>query len=287
MRRPHESIRRGDDNHHTSDAFQAEFIRNFKGPDQTRLFVHRPGTEARLLFAFNFDFFAVEGMKLRGASASCGIFSAACLNLPLSIRYKPEYMYIFIVPGPDEPHLTEVNHYIRPIVDDLLVSWERGVQYSQTANYPTGRMSRSAAILGVCDLPAARKISQLAGHSSNHFCSRCSCYHQSNLHRTDIDSFDWLPKDRKEVLSQAEKWKAALSATEQEKIFKRFGVRWSELWRLPYWEPSRTLAVDIMHCGFEGCAQHQFRDVLGLSQDKAEAKSDVVPSFEFPFKFPD
>lgn len=282
-----DSVKRGRPLRHVSDAFEAEFIRNFKGPDEARLFVDRPGTEARLLFAFNFDFFAVEGMKLRGASASCGIFSAACLNLPLSIRYKPEYMYIFLIPGPSEPHLTENNHYIRPFVDDLLHSWEHGVHYSQTANYPEGRMTRSAAILGVCDLPAARKVSQLAGHSSNHYCSRCSCHHLSTVNRTDIDSFDWLPKDREEVLEQAQKWKTAASAKEQEKYFTRYGVRWSELWRLPYWEPSRTLAVDVMHCGFEGCAQYQFRDVLGLTQSKAEEKSVVASSFDFDFKLPD
>lgn len=281
------SLRNGETIHQVSDVFDAKFIRDFKGPDTTCLFVDRPDAEARLLFAFNFDFFAVEGMKLRGATASCGILSVACLNLPLSIRYKPEYMYICIIPGPDEPHLTEVNHYIRPFVDDLLVSWERGVRYSQTANYPQGRMTRSAAILGICDLPAARKISQLAGHSSSHYCSRCHCYHQSTINRTDIDSFDWLLKERSEVLKQAELWKAAPSAKEQVTYFTLYGTRWSELWRLPYWEPSRTLCVDVMHCGFEGCVQHHFRDVLGLTQAKAEEKAEMVTSFDYDFKKPD
>ena len=85
------------------------------------------------------DFFASEGMTLRGANASSGIIAAACLNLPADIRYKCEYMYLAaVIPGPDEPHLTELNHYIRPIIDQLLVSWERRVHFTQTANHSTG-----------------------------------------------------------------------------------------------------------------------------------------------------
>ena len=30
-----------------------------------------------------------------------------------------------VIPGPNEPFLTELNHYIRPVVDQFLVSWEQ------------------------------------------------------------------------------------------------------------------------------------------------------------------
>ena len=96
----------------------------------------------RYLFVFNFDFFSAEVQTIRGPSASCGIISAACLNLPLSIRYKPENMYITcIIPGLAEPHGTALNHYIQLVVDDLLTSWTHGVRYSCTANHPHGRMT--------------------------------------------------------------------------------------------------------------------------------------------------
>ena len=111
-----------------SDVFEAEFIRTFEGPNTGKLFVDRPDDDGRYLFAFNIDFFNLEGVTHRGATASCGIISAACLNLPLDIRYKPENMYLAaVIPGPKEPHLTELNHYLRPVVDQLSVSWERGV----------------------------------------------------------------------------------------------------------------------------------------------------------------
>jgi len=64
-------------------------------------------------------------MTICGASTSSGIISAACLNLPLNICYKPENMYLCgVIPSPKEPCLTELNHYRRPIVDQLSVAWE-------------------------------------------------------------------------------------------------------------------------------------------------------------------
>jgi len=158
---------------YVSDVFEAEFLRTFEGPIPGRLFVDRPQNEGRYVFALFFDFFRTEGMMVNGASTSCGILSAVCLNLPLDIRYKPENMYIAgIVPGPAEPHTTKLNHYVRPIVDDFLVSWERGMHYSRTANHPTGRDTKSAIALGLGDLPAAQQLSAQAGHSSHNYCTR-------------------------------------------------------------------------------------------------------------------
>ena len=140
---------------YVSDVFDAEFIRTFEGPEPGKLFIDRPGHEGRYLFAINVDFFASEGMTLRGSNASSGVISAACLNLPADIRYKRENMYLAVIPGPNEPRLTELNHYIRPVVDQFLVSWELRVHFTQTANDPTGRDTCSAITAVVSDLPVA------------------------------------------------------------------------------------------------------------------------------------
>lgn len=265
------------------DVFQGEFLRTFEGPTPGKLFVDR-GTESRLVFAFNVDFFQNERSTVRGASTSCGIIAGACLNLPPDIRYKPENMYLAIIPGPNEPHLTELNHYMRPLIDDLLVAWERGVRYSRTACHPTGRDTRSAMALDVCDLPAARKVSGAAGHGSHFYCTVCHCYHQSTLGRTDVHSSAWNPRDPRTLRSHAEAWRDAPSADAQKKLFQANGLRWSELWRLPYWDPTRMLAVDSMHCLLEGLSHYHFRYVLQLTSLSAHAKD--APAFSYPFKLP-
>jgi hypothetical protein len=211
-------------------------------------------------------------MTLRGANASSGVIAAACLNLPADIRYKREYMYLAaVIPGPDEPHLTELNHYIRPVVDQFLVSWERRVHFTQTANHPTGRDTCSAIATAVCDLLAARKFSQSAGHSSHFLCTRCDCYHKLTIGRTDCEK--WSVQDCTILRQRAAQWKAATTQKSQVALFSQNGIRWTELWRLPYWNPTRMLVVDPMHCLLEGLAQFHFRNVLKLTTTDAEVNA--------------
>jgi hypothetical protein len=139
-----------------SDVFHGGFIQTFEGPIAGHLFVDRPGKEGPYLFALNVDFFNSEGMTIRGASTSSGIIAAACLNLPLEICYKPENMYLAgVIPGPREHRLTELNHYMCPVIDQLSDSWEWGVRFTRTANHPNGHDSHSAIAIAVCDLPGA------------------------------------------------------------------------------------------------------------------------------------
>jgi hypothetical protein len=281
-----DSIRSGDVSPpYVADIFDGEYISTFEGPEPGRLFIDRPGTEGRYLFALNFDFFTTERKTIRGADSSCGIISTACVNLPLNIRYKPENMYVAGM-IPDHPSTTELNHYVRPIVDDMSVSWEQGVNYSRTANHPEGRDTRSAIVCGVCDLPGGRQFSATANFNSHNYCSRCHCHHLDTIGRTDTDSPAWKPKDPADQRQKAEAWRDASSKAEQERLFTDHGFRWSPLWRLPYWDPARMLVVDTMHCLFEGLAQFHFREVLKLTKTEAETAEVVSAAFEFNFSVP-
>lgn len=63
-------------------------------------------------------------------------------------------------------------------------------------------------------------------------------------------------------------------------------MRWTELWRLPYWNPTRMLVVDLMHCLLEGLAQFYFRKILKLTTNDTEAKPAPVVAFEYVFPSP-
>lgn len=260
--------------------FDADFIRTFKGPDSKHFFIDRPGKEGRYLFTLNVDFFNVEGMRIRGASSSCGIIALACLNLPLDIRYKPENMYLAIIPGPVEPSLTDLNHYMRPIIDDMVDAWQNGIRFTRTPREPDGRDTRSAIAAVVNDLPAARKAAALAGHKSHFYCSICACYGST---RGCTDFHNWRVRDHSEMRKHAEAWRDATSSVERDKLFQAHGVRWSELWRLPYWDPPRQLVVDSMHCILEGLGQYHSRTLLGLTMASALAKSPDMPAYNHTF----
>ena len=265
------------------DIFEAEYLRTFEGPKPGTLFVDRQGG-GRYAFSLNVDFFAVEGMRVRAASASAGIISLACLNLPPDIRFKPENMYVSIIPPPKEPHLTEVNHYLKPLMDDMVPSWEKGIRFSRTALHPGGRTTHSAIVASVMDLPAARKTAGMSAATSHFYCSVCQCFHQQTLSNTDFNN--WQRRDPKLLRTYAEAWRDAPTSAEREKIFKKYGMRYSELWRLPYWDPSRQLVVDAMHCILEGLAHAHFREFLGLTTASASAPLPLIEAFTHNFHPP-
>ncbi|TDL13614.1 hypothetical protein BD410DRAFT_735121 [Rickenella mellea] len=207
----------------------------------------------------------------------------ACLNLPLDIRYQTENMYLVgIVPGPSEPLSNDLNHYMRPVLKDMAGAWEQGIFFSRTPSFPNGRDTRSAIAAVVNDLPAARKAAALAPHNSHFYCSKCGCWHISTRGCTNYH--EWKTRDYREMRRQAEAWRDAKTEKAQTTIFQKHGIRWSELWRLPYWDPTRQLVVDSMHCMLEGLGEHHARDVLGLSTASAMANPIVMPPFTQAFR---
>lgn len=216
----------------TKNPFEGEFLKSFKGLLDDCLFVDRQG-EGCFMFSLNIDFFNPEGLHIWGATTSAGIISMACLNLPIDIQYKPENMYLSIVPSPWEPHHMELNHYLRPLVDDMVISWETGVHISRSASCSQGWVTHSAIVCAVCDLPGAHKTSQLASHSSHHYCTVCCCRDRSTLWRTDVDHPDWQLQDYEKLWQYAEELNNLPTWEEQEAHFKIHGACWTKLWRLP------------------------------------------------------
>src|SRR5271168_5000483 len=80
-----------------------------------------------------------------------------------------------VIPGPHEPPLNTLNHYLTPLIDDFLDFWNHGVCFTGTEGYRQGRLVRCALVCIVCDLPAARKTAGFAASSHNHFCAICCC----------------------------------------------------------------------------------------------------------------
>ncbi|KAF8573660.1 hypothetical protein K439DRAFT_1624914 [Ramaria rubella] len=208
--------------------FDAQFLRTFEGPVSGQLFIDG-GTEGRYLFVINIDFFNAEGMCICGTSASSGLISAACINLPEDIHDKPENMYCAgIISGPKEPTLEFLNPYLKPVIDDMVIAWERGYHFSRTPSSLQGQTSRCAVAAMVADLVAARKTAQLGPGTHTIFCVACKCTHRSSLGRVDCDA--WEKRSGAELRTIANQWKTASTTKERSEIYKAHGVHWSELW---------------------------------------------------------
>jgi len=61
---------------------------------------------------------------------------------------------------------------------------------------------------------------------------------------------------------------------------RKTGIRWTELLRLPYFDPSRFVVVDAMHNLFLGLTREHF-DILGIRMDDDD-DDDVVLDVFFP-----
>ncbi|KAF9488326.1 hypothetical protein BDN71DRAFT_1403451, partial [Pleurotus eryngii] len=186
----------------------------------------------------------------------------ACLNLPHSIRFHPENIFfVGVVPGPSSPSEEEINHILSPLIDDLLVLWNEGIFLSRTSWHPQGILVRCAMVPVVCDLPTAHQIARATLHTSGKPCLQCDI---SSRDMHNMDYKNWPIYDGKTLKTLGRQWRDAATKGLQVKLFKKHSVRWSEFFRLPYWDPSQHVVVDSMHAFYLGLFQRHCREVWGL-----------------------
>ena len=85
---------------HLSDIFQGANIREFKGPEGKHFSLSGDDSSGRYLFSLNFDFFNPLRNIIAGKKKSVGVIILACLNIPIEERYKPENLFVEVIPGP-------------------------------------------------------------------------------------------------------------------------------------------------------------------------------------------
>ena len=196
------------------------------------------------------------------------------LLLSPSLCYWPENVYIHGV-MPVKLSLTECNFLLSPLIQSLQHNYQHGVHFSKThLNPELGCDSRSVVAVLVFDLPGAKKVISHALYNSSHnFCSFCQ------LLRSEIANFDWhtwQPCHIDHLRAVAIAWRDALNKAERQQIYQEHGVRWSVLWDLPYFDPTRSVIVDGMHNLFQGVVQYHICNILGINLPEAE-EEEVDP----------
>ena len=198
-----------------------------------------------LVFSLYLDWFNAEGASNLGKHNSIGSITLVCLNLPPTHRYKVENMYLFgIIPGPTEPSLEQINHLLRPLVEELQKLWMPGHFFSSTAAFPQGRMIRVAIFPLIADLPALRKAAGFGSHQATKFCSFC-LLEKKDIEETDISKFPL--RDHDQHIKHATEWLETDNHTAREKLVKERGARWSVLNELKYWRPIEYCTIELMH----------------------------------------
>jgi len=180
------------------------------------------------------------------------------LNLPRRERFRKKWtMIVGIIPGPTEPKL-HLNTFLKPLVDDLLCLL-RGMPI-----LPDGNTARAALLAVAADMPATRKLTGFLSHKANQGCNRC--YFQAEREPGRPGAMGCMSyyskgtccnRSKEEVFQQAQEYKAATTKAEAGRIQKQYGLRWSELLRLPYFDITRMVTVDPMHTFLLGMVRNE------------------------------
>ncbi|EJD43081.1 hypothetical protein AURDEDRAFT_26382, partial [Auricularia subglabra TFB-10046 SS5] len=188
--------------------------------------------------------------------------SLACLNLPPEVRFSPENLHLVgVIPGPRE---TVIQPYLVPLVDELLALWQGRTFLSAVNPVDKTIKVRAALVPVVCDMQASRKVIAFVSpsHLANMACPYCKCKY-SALSDIDMIQGNWQLRTRSEWEVHAYNYRDSLKVGEQARLQADHGIMWSELLRLPYWDPTQFTVVDAMHNLLLGLIKFHVRNVWG------------------------
>ncbi|KAJ3818491.1 hypothetical protein F5880DRAFT_1491291 [Lentinula raphanica] len=117
---------------------------------------------------------------------------------------------------------------------------------------------------------------------STFLCSVCNIRGKDQIYSIDHDR--WIQRDVEELRKWAWAYKNAQTLGERKHIFETYGVRWSSFWLLEYWNPTKMLVIDAMHCILEGLVHYHCRHILRLDASTSKDNADGLKvAFEWPW----
>ncbi|KAE9388290.1 hypothetical protein BT96DRAFT_960232 [Gymnopus androsaceus JB14] len=113
-------------------------------------------------------------------------------------------------------------------------------------------------------------------------CSCCQLRGKNQIYNTDHSLC--VPRDVEELRHWSRAYKEAQTLSERKDIFENHGVRWSSLRLLDYWDPTRMLVVDAMHCILKGVVHYHCQHVLRLNASAPKHCADgLMYAFDWPW----
>ncbi|MBW0526247.1 hypothetical protein O181_065962 [Austropuccinia psidii MF-1] len=189
-----------------------------------------------------------------------------CLNLPPSERLKPENVYVAgIIPGPKEPTALQLNYLLMPLIKELKELWQ-GYHFSPTSTGPSGSFICVAILMAIVDVVAMCKLTGFISHSGNHFCNFCT------IHKAQIEEIGpqfHYTRSYQNHKSTIAKWLWA-SPQQRQAILSEYGVQYSILEDLPYWDATRMVNLDIMNNLILGILKDHAAFKLCMAQSKSK-----------------
>lgn len=219
---------------------------------------------------------------------SVGVIYLTIQNLPRSERFKEENIILIgVLPGPSEPKLV-MNSYLTPLVEELKQGWHNGFAVVTPEQVLVN--VRVALTCIACDIPASRKVNGFLGHHASLACNKClkkfSVAFGSPINYSGFDRSNWVLRTGSVHRQQCEEIFKKTTKTGMRKVESKYGLHYSVLLGLPYFDPVRFTAIDTMHNLYLGTGKHSFKvwinkgllTEVSLSEIDQRAKLIQVPS---------
>ncbi|MBW0573689.1 hypothetical protein O181_113404 [Austropuccinia psidii MF-1] len=217
-----------------------------------------------LAFSIYVDWFNAHGKSTW--LGSIGPIMLICLNLPPSESLKPGNVYVEgIIPGPKEPTALQLNYLLMPLIKELKELWQ-GYHFSPTSTGPSGVFIHVAILMAIADVVAMHKLTGFISHSGSHFCKFCT------IHKAQIEEigpqfhYTCSIQNHKSTIA---KWLWA-SPQQSQSILSEYGVLYSILEDLLYWDATRMVKLDIMHNSILGILKDDEAFKLCIPESKSK-----------------
>ena len=113
-----------------------------------------------------------------------------------------------------------------------------------------------------CDIPATRKVCGFLSHNASLGCNKClKRFNVRFGELTDFSGFDhenWIQRTHEQHCRDVKKVLEEITKTGIQSAESHYGVRYSSLLNLPYFNAVTFTAIDIMHNLFSGTGKHCF-----------------------------
>ncbi|CCA75032.1 hypothetical protein PIIN_09017 [Serendipita indica DSM 11827] len=239
------------------DIMESAMVRGLKGQDGKPFAVRLP-TELRLCLGLFIDWYNARPSSLRGGQHSTGGIYIVILNLDPVLRYQQQYMYHLFIPGPREPSTEHLNNIIRPLISDLESIYTHGLCIPNNSF----TLCRVMLAIVIADQLAARRIAGFAAVGHRWFCPYCRL--PLDKLKDDFNCGTWpegvTKEDHKQIVIA---WRDAQTQADRDAIFERWGFRYTELIRLPYFDVFNQVIIEPFHAILANIAQPHCREMIG------------------------
>ena len=117
-----------------TDIYDGRIWKTFKDENNS-IFFKQNLADTHIGIMLNMDWF----QPFENSQYSTGAIYAIICNLPQNERFKlSNILTLALIPGPKEPKLHQLNHYLAPLVDQLIELWQ-GIDLPETFEHPNGK----------------------------------------------------------------------------------------------------------------------------------------------------